>query len=163
MHGNYIHWLSDLLKTISHYMLLVFFVTQESTLKVQFQPGNWRRIPLCCRRRPTRFQIWLHFTPRTICLHATYHYTKLGHMFVMNNWNVDIEQRQMYLAWVKSSDIMSVWHSLSYLLASIMLLSLDRVTMICIVKFRLNKCIVKFRLNNIDFTLTGVLKATPLT
>ena len=32
------------------------------------------------------------------CLHAKYHHTKFGHMVVMNSWNADIEQRQMYLA-----------------------------------------------------------------
>ena len=67
-------------------------------------------------------------------------------MVVMKSWYVDIEHREGYLAWVESSYIMSVWNSLSYLFVSIMLLSQDRVTI---------ECIVKFRINNIAFTIKG--------
>ena len=35
------------------------------------------------------------------CLHAKYHYTKLGHIVVMNSWNVDIEQKQKYFVWAE--------------------------------------------------------------
>ena len=116
-----------------------------STLKVQFQPGNWRRTPLCVRRRPIMLQLWLHYTPRTICSYAKYHYTKLGHMVVMKSWNAGVEQRQRYLAWAESFYIMSVWNSLAYL----MLLSQKRVPIICI---------VKFRINNKVFTIKGSFK-----
>ena len=80
------------------------------------------------------------------CIHVKYHIIKLGHMVVMNSWNVDIEQRQRCLALAESSYIMSVWNSLSYLLVSIKLLSQDRVTIICN---------VQFRIYNIAFTMKG--------
>ena len=67
-------------------------------------------------------------------------------MVVMNSWNVDIEQRQRYFAWAEYCYIMSVCISISYLLVSIMLLSQDRVTIMFI---------VKFRINNIAFTIKG--------
>ena len=39
-------------------------------------------------------------------------------MVVMKIWCVDIEQRQMYLAWAESSYTMPGWNSLSYQLCN---------------------------------------------
>ena len=90
-------------KNLSHYMAVFFIVTlcRRPLLKVQFHPGNRRRIPLFVRRRRTMFQMWLHYTPHTIFLHAKYHFKKLGHMVVLNIWNVDVQQRQWYLTWAE--------------------------------------------------------------
>ena len=72
------------------------------------------------------------------CLHAKYHHTQLGYTVVMSIWNTDAQQRQSYLTWAKSCYIMLVSNKLSYMLVIIMLLSQDRVTTICTVKFKIN-------------------------
>ena len=72
----------------------------------------------------------LHY--RLCSSHVKCHHTKLGHMVVIDIWNVDAQQRETYLTWAESCYIMSVLNNLSYLLVSIMLLSQDRVPMIFI-------------------------------
>ena len=74
---------------------------------------------------------------RLCCLHATYHHSELRYTVIMGIWDVDVQQRQRYLNWAKLCYIMS--NKLSYLLASIVLLSQDTVTIIFTVKFKINK------------------------
>ena len=66
----------------------------------------------------------------------------------MNSWNVDIEQRQRYLACAESSHIASIWKSLAYLLVSIVLLLQNRITIICIMKFRINNIVFAIKGNS---------------
>ena len=78
------------------------------------------------------------------CLYAKYHHTQLGYTVFMSIWNTDAQQRQSYLTWAKSCYIMLVSNKLSYMNDNIMLLSQDRVTIICT---------AKFKINNIAFTI----------
>ena len=96
MCGNCIHWSSDLLKTISHYMLLVFVVAQcwgplwKSSFNLVIDEGN-----LSVSGDAQQCSKYVYIIHHGLfCLHAQSHYTTLGNM---NNWNVDIEQRPNHI------------------------------------------------------------------
>ena len=126
---NYIHWSSDLLKAISHYVLVVSVVILcwDPLLNVRFQPTSRPRMPLCASRQPTMFHKWSYFTSRSVFPHAKCNCSKLGHTVVMNIWNVDAPWRQTYSIWVKLFCFISVITKLSYLLVCIMLLSYHNI------------------------------------
>ena len=56
----------------------------------------------------------------------------------MNIWNLNAQQRQTYHNWVELCYILSVSKKLSYLLATIMLLSQYKITIIFTVHFEMN-------------------------
>ena len=86
--GNYIHWSSDLLKIISKYMLLVFVVTQccgppwKSSFNLVIDEGHLSvsgDFEKC-----SKYGCFIHHG--RFCLLSKYHYTKMGHMVVVNSW-----------------------------------------------------------------------------
>ena len=120
LYRNYAYWSTDLRKSISYYVLVVFVATLcwSPLLNVHFQSGSR---PLCARLQPTMFQAWLYCTSWTNYSHSQYSHTKLWHMFLMNIRNVNAWQRQTHHIWVKSCYFMSVSNKLYRLFVNIIL------------------------------------------
>ena len=134
---NYICWWSDLLKTMWSYVLVVCGVSLGwdpllyASFKVVveqvalFVPGHSQQ---CCSYGYITYR-------RLFCSDAEYNHTMLDYTVAMDILNVQPRQRQVYHIWVELCYFMSVSNKLSYLIASIMLLSQDRVIIIFTVKF----------------------------
>ena len=117
-------------------MSIFILVVNERELSV---PGDNQRCSIyACNTRHGPFNAY-----------AKYHFSKLGHVVVMNIWNIDAWQRQRYLTPAVTCYFMSLSDKVSHLLDSIILLSQIIATMIST---------VKFERNNLPFTIEDILK-----